>query len=214
MRAKGGITIPFKAYSKSYSGAIGGKFCQMSIYVDSSFYNSEFLRVNNLNHLHSLFSNTDFLRKSFPYRKKIKDDMILKKLSDVDSVSFIYSTTLKSNWKQYVGYPLFNKDSILVRNVSEYLLMDSIGSQNSNFVYLQEYDSHHYEFIEDKLTLSKMETRNKIRHESGIVFDVIFKANLINDSTSSCQEVLIIKSFKREDLDELNKVRGYEIIVE
>ena len=214
MGVKGGITIPFKAYSKSYSGAIGGKFCQMSIYVDSSFYNSEFLKVNNLNHLHSLFSNTDFLRKSFPYRKKIKDDMILKKFSDVDSVTFIYSTTLKSNWKQYVGYPLFDKDSILVRNVSEYLLIDSLGSQNSDFVYLKEYDRHDYEFIEDKLTISKIETRNKIRHESGIVFDVNFKANLISESNSSCQEVSIKKSFRRDDLDELKNVSGYEVIVE
>lgn len=140
--------------------------------------------------------------------------MVLKKVRDPDSTRFIYSSPLKNDWKLYIGYPVFDKDSILLRNVSEFQLLDTIGKQKENFIYLEEFCKQEYALVGGSLVLSSIELDAALRYKSGAVSRVLFRATLISDSTLHCSEKSIMTGFRRKDLDEFKKVDGYQVIVQ
>ena len=219
MHIDGLIKLPERAYSKEYSGAQNGKLCHLSITLDSSLYSSQYLENSQFNHIPFYFMNHGCVRKGFPYQKKISEEMILKKWRDADSTRFIYSTQIDKNWlskewKIYLGYPVFNKDSVLIQNESEYQLIDTIGKQKEDYIYLGEYDKQEFAIIDGSLVQTSLKVKSEIRHKSGSVSRVNFNATLITEPTDRYKEVYISKHFTKKNLDQLNKLEGYEVVLE
>jgi hypothetical protein len=220
MHLEGLIELPEKAYSKKYSGAQNGKFCRLSISLDSSLYFSQYLDDYQFNHIPFYFMNHGCVRRGFAYQKKISDEMILKKWDDAGgSTRFIYSNQISKNWlskgwKMYLGYPVFNKDSILVQNESEYQLIDTIGKQKEDYNYLGEYDKQEFAIIDGSLVQTSLKIKSEIRHKSGSISRVNFSASLFTEPIDRYEEVNISKHFTKKNLDQLNKMEGYEVILE
>ncbi|MEM9050760.1 MAG: hypothetical protein AAGC47_01805 [Bacteroidota bacterium] len=212
MSLDGSLHIPTSSYSKAYSGAIQGNFQDLSFQIDSSFYSSKFFEEVNLNHIAFYFTNCDFLRKGYPYRKKIKDEMILKRSSYSDSTSFIYSSKLKRSSKQYVGYSKFSEDSIMKRNVSDYLFLDTAATQQRDFLYLKERVVQDYELINGNLVLSRIKTFDLLQHKSDKRLLVEFTASLKASSDQLRDGVRIMVPFTKSSLKALSKAE--QIILE
>ncbi len=215
MSIEGVFKIPYQSYTKFNSGGYASKFCQMEIRLDSGLFNSDFINSTNLNYIASAYLiQSDHLRKRFPFRKRIKDEYIVDKISDRSYTKFIYSRPVKKDWKLLISYPVFDDDSVLVENEYKLELINNSDIPKNAFSYLEEKYRVGYKLIKGELIMSSIQAYDKLKHIKGSISTVEFNASLISEPLSLCEEVFIMKQFNKENLIQLNKLEGYEVILE
>jgi len=214
MDIDGVIKFPHKSYLKFNSGAYAAKFCEMEIRLDSSFYLSDFMENIGLNYIASTYLfQSDYLRKRFPFQKRIKNEYIIDKNSKNGLTTFTYARPVKKDLKLLLSYPVFNSDSIIIENNYNLQLIEKQENEKYEYLFLDETYKVGYAIIDGKISLSSIEVLDKLRTKSGSMMKVEFNAFLLTDFIPQFEEVYIMNEFNKENFDQLKKLKGYQVIL-
>lgn len=191
----GTIMTPVNSYKKVNSGVFGGKFCEVNIKVNPEFYQSGlFSRLNTLL-LVDYYLNYDLLRKKFPYRKKIRDEMMKGKSVQGDSTVF-YVEGFGTNRKHtFSSEAVFNKDSILIRDNVVFRHFEKAYHGEESVLLGREESRMEYKF-EDLLRINSLNV-DGVYSKDETTYRVQFHTHLLMQKYCSCANIHIMTRFDK-----------------
>lgn len=183
----GEVVIPTNSYKRAYGGAFGGHYCTLRIKVNPDFYHSEWFAKLNRIQISQYYLSYDLIRKRYPYRKRIKEEMVAGKISLGDSTLF-YVEGYGGNRKYYFrSRPIFNADSILIQNNVTYEQYDiGYGIDNSTLTVLEE--SIMIYQLENELRIESLEVDGDYTW-NGVKYKIQFQTRLLDKTSETCTDI-------------------------